>query len=282
MAVSTRMITIELACLAIVALYLAAALARVEDRAVYLRRFVLLVAASWIAEDSCIRLYGFYSYHAGWWPFVDQVPLPIVIIWPVVILSAGELAGCLLRPGPLSTSLAGGATVLSDAALIEPVAVRAGLWTWSEPGFFGVPIIGVLGWGLFAAVCLALFARGQRRGAPTLVDELPVLLGAPPGVHAALVALWWAGLRWLTLPLPGWPAAALAWGCSLALVVLALRSRARRRVPLAALLTRVPAAGFFFVLLALHGRGDRALVAYALAFAPPYLALIDYRRLIRR
>jgi hypothetical protein len=36
---------------------------------------------------------------------------------------------------------------------------------------------------------------------------------------------------------------------------------------------RVPAAGFFFVLLALHGRSLAPLVAYALAFAPPYLAM---------
>jgi hypothetical protein len=203
----------------------------------------------------------------------------------VVILSAGELAGCLLRPGHPLVPLAGGAIVLSDAALIEPVAVRAGLWAWSEPGFFGVPIVGVLGWALFAAACLALFARGRRRasgGPPTLMDELPVLLAAPPAVHVALVALWWAALRWLSRPLPGWPVAALAWAGSLALVALALRSSARRRIPLAALLTRVPAAGFFFVLLALHGRADRALVAYAVAFAPPYLALIDYGRLLRR
>ena len=37
--------------------------------------------------------------------------------------------------------------------------------------------------------------------------------------------------------------------------------------------TRVPAAAFFFVLLALYGRREPALIAYALAFAPPYLAL---------
>jgi hypothetical protein len=43
------------------------------------------------------------------------------------------------------------------------------------------------------------------------------------------------------------------------------------------MLLRIPAAGFFFVLLALHAEGAAPLVAYALAFAPPYLALTAFR-----
>ena len=39
------------------------------------------------------------------------------------------------------------------------------------------------------------------------------------------------------------------------------------------LLLRVPAASVFFVLLALYARDDVMLIAYALAFVPPYLAL---------
>jgi hypothetical protein len=35
----------------------------------------------------------------------------------------------------------------------------------------------------------------------------------------------------------------------------------------------MPAAAFFFALLALHGRDLAPLVAYALAFAPPYMAM---------
>ena len=53
------------------------------------------------------------------------------------------------------------------------------------------------------------------------------------------------------------------------------RRRAWRKepIPAALLLSRVPGAAFFFVLLALHP--DGALLAYALAFAPPYLVALS-------
>ena len=58
-----------------------------------------------------------------------------------------------------------------------------------------------------------------------------------------------------------------------ALAVLARRTHVRARIPRVFMWLRVPAAGFFFVLLALHRRSLAPLVAYALAFAPPYLAM---------
>ena len=33
---------------------------------------------------------------------------------------------------------------------LEVVAVRAGLWQWSERGITGVPLIGIFGWAYFA------------------------------------------------------------------------------------------------------------------------------------
>ena len=68
---------------------------------------------------------------------------------PVVILSALELAESLTKT---RTTLLCAAIALADAALIEPVAVRAGLWRWHEPGLFGVPPIGILGWAFFTFV----------------------------------------------------------------------------------------------------------------------------------
>jgi hypothetical protein len=161
---------------------------------------------------------------------------------------------------------------------MEPIAVRAGLWTWFEPGFFGVPPIAVLGWGYFAFTCMAIFERADtgRRGRGAA--ELLVLPLAPLSTHGALLASWWGALRWVNLPLPPWAATALAWGLGLILSARALRTRAASRVPLWAMATRIPAAAFFFGLLALPGRRDPWLVAYALAFAPPYLSLIRLRR----
>jgi hypothetical protein len=273
------MLLLEAICLVIVAVFLVAALARTSDRRGYLRRFAVLAAGSWLAEASCIRLYGFYSYSPDWIPFLDVVPLPIVLIWPVVILSAGELVRCLLGEDHRLLPVAGGALVLTDASLVEPIAVRAGLWTWSEPGIFGVPPIGVFGWAFFAGVCIAFFAANERRRRSPWAD-LALPLVAPAATHVALIGAWWGAARWTSVPLPAWATAAVAWTVSATLLLLAIRSTARRRIPPAALLTRIPAAAFFYTLLALHGRGQPPLVVYALAFSPPYVALIDWRRLL--
>jgi len=47
------------------------------------------------------------------------------------------------------------------------------------------------------------------------------------------------------------------------------------------MLTRVPAAGFFVVLLALQSTTPAALIAWAACFVPPYLALVDVGGLSR-
>ncbi len=243
------MIPIQLTCLAIVLISLSMGLRQAESRTEYLRRYGLLVLAAWVAEDSCIRCYGFYHYAPGWSLFVDQVPLAIVLIWPCVILSARELAG---------VPLIGAAIVLTDAGLIEPIAVQAGLWHWTEPGLFGVPPIGILGWALFAGFALTLIEREWL---------MPLLV--PPLVHLCLLGAWWGALRWVNRQVPPAGAALLAW-----IVSFGLAWRLRDvQLPRLALMARVPGALFFFVLLALYGVDSLLLVAYSLAFAAPYLVL---------
>lgn len=249
----------QLACLAIVALYVAVRMRRAEDRAAVARRLALLVAASWLGEDSVIRAYGFYFYEARWDLFVDQVPLLIVIIWPVVIDSAWQLAR---RLAPAHVALVAAAFVLADASLIEPIAVHAGLWRWTEPGLFAVPPIGILGWALFGFSAIALAPR---------IGALTILV-APLTTHALLLASWWGALRWLNRPIGPWSGAIVACALSLALA-LWLRARSLgRRIPAEELLVRVPGALFFFVLLALHPSAP--LLAWTAAFVPPWLALL--------
>jgi len=252
---------LELCCVAIVALYVSVRLARAGDRAAVARRLAILVVAAWLGEDSVIRAYGFYAYSPRWSLFVDQVPLLIVIIWPVVVDSAWQLAA---RLEARTLALAAAGFVLADAALIEPIAVRAGLWSWSEPGLFAVPPIGILGWALFAACAVALLPR---------VGVLTVLL-APLGTHALLLGSWWLALRWVNLPLPAWSGVGFVWLIALPVSFYFRSHRLRARVPLADLLVRVPGALFFFVLLGLHGRAVPELFGYAAAFALPYLSLI--------
>jgi len=270
-------------CLVIVLAYLGSALTRASSRRVYLRRFALLCAASWLVEDSCVRLYGLYAYDPSWL-LLDRVPLLVVLIWPTVILSAAELAGHLRRRGgaPSSAALAltGGALVLGDASFIEPIAVQARLWSWTEPGILGVPPIGLVGWGLFAGLCHALLGRSDRRGARAKGDLATMVL-APLLTHAGLLALWWSAARWLTGGIPPWAAVTTAWLVSLGLTSAALHGAVRRRIPASVLTTRIPASLLFLGLLAVHGRRNLPLVIYAAAFPAPYLALIDWRSLLR-
>ena len=263
-----EMLALQGACLAIVAVWLVLRLHRAADKRTFLARFLLLSVAAWVGEETCIRLYAFYAYSPGWAGFIDRVPLAIVCIWPVVVLSAMDLASALLggredaTPSPRASvkfAFVVMALVVADASLIEPIAVATGLWHWTEPGPFRVPIVGILGWGYFA------FGAALVRG------RTSVLLAGPASAHAWLVASWWFFFRWLPRgedELPFVVAAALV---SFALTALVLA----RRVSLlrADLVTRIPGATFFFFLLLLYARENTSLVLYAFAFAPPYLAL---------
>lgn len=271
------MALLQIACLAIVATFLVLR-ARLEAEPLALfRRLFLLALAAWAGEDTCIRAYGFYEYSQSWWLFLDKVPLLIVLIWPIVIQSARDLGTCLWagrdRPNARRVALTVFGLVLADASLIEPISVQSGLWRWTEPGIFAVPPIGILGWAYFAALAVYLFERAAWKHDPW--QEALVLLIAPAGTHVLLVASWWGALRWINVPLPAWPAPILAWLISVPLAARAIQLRTRQRVPPILLWLRLPAALFFFVLLGIHGRGSGALVAYALAFSPPYFAIFS-------
>ena len=270
---------LELSCLLILGLHLAVGCLRSRERLRYLRRIALLAVASFVAEDTCIRLYAFYAYDTEVWSlFVDRMPLMVALIWPGVILSSWELARLLVgrhRSARRLVPLVGAGLVLADASFIEAIAVRAGLWRWFAPGFFGVPPVGVLGWAFFAAVCMALFAENDRRGRGPGAD-LAVLVLVPLVTHLMLPTTWWGAARWLSAPIDDWLMVCLVWAVSVPLTLYSVRSRVRDRIPLGSYLTRLPAAGFFFVLLALYG--STALVAYALAFVPPYVSLGSWSR----
>lgn len=296
------MIGLELVCLAIVVTYALARLARADDAAArhaFTARFAALAVASFVGEDTVIRAYGFYAYATGWSARLDQVPLVIVLVWPVVIDSAATLARAVLpddpRRGRVSSRVAllGAAIVLADASLIEPIAVRAGLWRWIEPGLFGVPVIGIVGWAFFAWAAIVVLERAPAAA------RLAVVVVAPVAMHVLVVASYWLAFRWISGERSTGAAAALAWGTSIVVSSMVARASARGRglatVPVAELLLRLPGAAFFFVLLGMTSaapsgfaapdqRGYAApeagvftLMAYAAAFAPPYLTALAVR-----
>jgi hypothetical protein len=274
------MLSLEITALAIVVSFIIARARFGAEPRRFLWRLGLLVVASWLVEDSVITAYHFYAYNPKWSLFIHHVPLAIVLIWPIVIHSAWELARHLLRPReghPKHTRrllMTGGLLVLADASLIEPIAVSSGLWWWNEPGLFAVPPIGILGWAYYGVLCMAVFEWVERRRL-TPQAELVTLLVVPAATHLMLLASWWGLFRWINQPLPPWPFVTVAWLLGLGITALSLRHAARRRVPLRDMLMRAPAAAFFFALLAIDDTSKLPLVAYALAFAVPYLSLID-------
>lgn len=263
---------IQPAALAIVLIYVMAQLRVERSPWRFLTQLALISAAGFLAEESAIRWYGFYDYADTWCCKLGHLPVLVLLIWPVVIHSSGRLATDLAtRSGgwgrvPLLT----GVLVLTDAALIEPVAVHAGLWTWFEPGLFGVPPIGILGWAFFAAWCQVAIRLSKGR---PLVLQLMLLPLTFVGTHLCLLAAWWGGMRWVSQPLPGPLVATVALVIGAGVVAWVLGRGVGRGLQRRDLLLRIPAALFFGVLLVTTWPGVSPLVAYFAAFTPPYIIL---------
>ena len=261
----------ELFCYALVGLFVITT-CRKPDRRRELSRFALLAMAAWATEETCIRLYGFYGYSPGWRLVLGEVPLAVTVVWPVVILSARDLARALAPGGgPVRVAAGCAGLVFADAALIEPVAVCSGLWSWTEPGLFGVPPVGVLGWALFTGLAAAWLERSAERG---VAADLALLIVVPLGTHALLLASWWGALRWVSAEIPAWGGVLGVWivACACALLVW----RRKPRVPFAVLMARFPGCLFFFALLALRGSDQPWLIAWVVGFTLPYAALSAY------
>ena len=265
------MLFLEVTCLAIVAIYLFFTL-RVEpaNRARFLYRMALVAASGWLCEETCIRWYGFYTYSDDWSIHVGSVPLMVLVIWPVVIDSSRRLAASASRRGLTAYTLAAGGLVFTDACLIEPVAVLAGLWQWHEPGIFAVPIAGILGWAFFAALCAAVF-HANDSGVKMATADLALLPVTFLGTHLALLASWWGLLRWVNHTIPDAISTAFAWVAGLIVLVIAVRRDWGRNVELRTLLLRVPAVLFFLVLIGYHWVDAGWRIPYLCAFIPPYL-----------
>ncbi|MFZ0450944.1 MAG: hypothetical protein WAL98_17035 [Desulfatiglandaceae bacterium] len=240
---------------------------------------VLVATSAWIAEETCIRLYAFYSYSQSWHMLLSHLPLMIIVVWPVLIHSAWDLASQLLGYGHRFVPMAVGGIVLTDAAFIETVSVRSGLWVWQEPGIFNVPLIGILGWACFAFLCAFLYEEGRRRNC-RLWSSLIVIVLPAVGTHLFLLVSWWGVFRWINIPIKAELAAATAWTMSIGLVFVFLRFRAGLYVKKKTLLLRLLGALFFFTLAVRNADGSVFYILFVVAFAPPYLTLMAQQYIV--
>jgi hypothetical protein len=158
--------------------------------------------------------------------------------------------------------------VFFDAAMVEVVAVQCGLWSWTEPGYLGVPLIGVLGWAYFGGAAAYLLRETQDRA------RLSLIVGAPAMLHVLLVASWWTFFRWF------WRG---EWFWLFALVVVSLsivaqRVRAQRRMSLDIAWARMLAAGIFVALLAFTPAASARTWLHVALTSIPYALVTNFQR----
>jgi hypothetical protein len=263
----------EVACVIVVVLtlFLMARRQPIED---LLTDYAALAVAGFIGEETCVRFYAYYHYAPSWHLRLDCVPVLVPLIWPLVILSARDVAASVWPTITKWRPLVVLAIVAFDASLVEVIAVRAGFWSWADQGHLGVPILGILGWGYFAlGADWALSGRFSSREPSRVARFLSVVVFAPLMTHALIQLTWWGFFRWAQRN-PLGPAS--LWGLAgLSAVILVLVIRARRRggaIPLAIAGPRMVAAGLFFVLLVSTAPTEIPLWMHTTAIAVPYLA----------
>ena len=267
------MLFLEAIALFLAALYLVYRMLRHPNAKKFVADLALISVASWLAEESSIRLYGFYSYSPGWHLFVAQVPLLVITVWPMIIHSAWDMASQLSQSRRRLVPFIAGAIVGTDALFIEPVAGNSGLWSWIVPGIFNAPPIVIIGWAYFAFMCILLLEKeNQRSRSKVWILAFPLL--ATLGTHLLLIGTWWGLFRWISVPADQVFTVGVAWCLSLILVYFILRHPAGKRIKRETLLIRLPGALVAFTLLVFNPLDSSLLVAYGFAFVPPYLTLL--------
>lgn len=233
-----------------------------------------LAIAAWMGEETCVRFYEYYHYATHWHLLLDRVPILVPLIWPLVILSARDVAAAVWPSITKYRPLVVFAVVAFDASLVEVIAVRAGFWSWADQGHLGVPIIGILGWGYFAmGADLALSGRLFSREPNRKERFFATLLVAPLVTHAFIQLTWWGFFRWAQrAPLGD----ASLWGLgavSACVLMMVLRARLRGGgILMSIALPRMVAASLFFALLVSTAPTDVPLWIHTIAIAVPYFA----------
>ena len=258
----------EIACVAIVVVTLLW-MARYEPPRALLASYASLALAGWVAEETCILGYRFYRYADVWSLQAHLVPLLVPLIWPLVILSGRAFVQALWPGDRWWSHVLVGAVVAFDASLVEVVAVRAGLWSWAEPGHLDVPVIGMLGWGYFAvgaSVALSLASRWRYLG---------VLVLGLLTTHGLILLTWWGLFRWTLRGDLGHASTVgmLVIGVITAVFVLHARRRGRG-MPLQVAGPRMLAATLFLALLLLTAPREMPYWWHVVALSVPYVASI--------
>lgn len=266
------MMIFQIAAFCIVFIYFLYWYARENDPKSFFLKFTAISTASWIVEETSIRIYHFYQYSPDWNVFIGHVPILVILVWPLVIHSAWELASQLLSENKQHAHLAAAFIIWIDASLIETISVRAGFWSWNGAGILGVPLIGIFGWAYFSF--LSIFILRQKGVRETKIAKtFFILIFTVCGSHVLIVATWWLIFRWILFPINTVFITAVAWFISILLIYFIHRKNLGINMDSKILIIRVPPAALFFILY-LKGSPDTFYTAYAFSFAFAYFFLI--------
>jgi uncharacterized membrane protein len=135
-------------------------------RALGWRRAIIELAVlaiyGYALERTAIAVFGSHRYGAGWVLAPQGVPLAVAGVWAALLSSGMAVAARRGYRSPLPRATAAAVLAIGLDALMEPVAVRGGLWEWTPPGpWLGVPIGNFVGW----AVIVGAYTFGAERAA---------------------------------------------------------------------------------------------------------------------
>jgi len=183
-------------------------------RALGVRRAALetlaLAAYGFAVELVAMAVFDSHRYDASWQVAPLGVPLAVAGVWAAIIIAAMAVAWRYGAASPLARAATAALAAVALDMMIEPVATRGGLWSWTPPGpWLGVPIGNFVGW----MVIVGAYAYGAERwaggGGATAIARRAALAAA------CIVALVAVGLVWTRLGLErafadgrGW----IAWG----------------------------------------------------------------------
>jgi 4-hydroxybenzoate polyprenyltransferase len=158
-----------------------------------LRRFFLIAVIAWAGEQTTVSFYNFYHYSPQW-TLLAGVPLVVPLIWTFLIETGQKIISCFTC-SPLKAKALLFTLIVFDAFYVESIATSLGYWRWDVVGLFErFPLVGVLGWGLFAIslpeVSLMAGQRSVKGRLRQLFEPLVVL-------HSVLLVLWWGCFRWV-------------------------------------------------------------------------------------
>jgi len=165
-------------------------------RALGARRAALEMAAlaayGFALEAVSMAVFASHHYSDSWRFAPLGVPVAVAFVWAAIIVAAMAVAWRYGAVSPLARAAAAALTGITLDMMIEPVAARAGLWTWTPPGpWLGVPIGNFVGW----AVIVGAYVHGAERWAGEESWSRAIVRRAALAT-ACIVMLLAVGLAW--------------------------------------------------------------------------------------